>query len=595
MTRLQAMCALSLTLSLVGGVEAQQRYTYVEAPAGGNTFALGYPPPIPEPTALPFDGFRTWQALHARHQDLMMMNDFIDGEVVGQTRLGRDIWAYALTSPDSDMPDGRPKSSVLINGGIHAREWGTPELTTGLIEGYADNAGDGWLYDYLLDHVRFVVLPVNNIDGFMQTQRYPTEVLVGQDPRFPDDWPRDGRMRRKNLRDADENLDTFGDHLNGVDLNRNNPPFFDPGGWTDVEADLTWHGPFAHSEPETQALVAAGVYADDDRLRWYQDTHSFTQLFFSKRTSNTRRNSIQARLLSTFSRFHDALSLERHGTGRLYIDQPDPIDTGIGVTAEYFAYTYDIPAWTLEIEPDNGGEDYGGFGANHDGFILPESEVARLRDDMAITHAVAAYQMAGPPSIRRVEISTIDGFPALTAEWISAANGSRTLDARIWEPLLVGLQYRLRVTFDKPMRWLDIDGDGSVRETPGQSLSLNPLIWFGTPTASSFAIDTDAGRWLVEDADRYATDTFEVTFELPQSMDPVDARVETHGLVISASDLTGQLLDADPSTAADWAGGAWTGYENSQGVAGDFGGSDSNLEVITVTRDAARIWLRRRG
>lgn len=591
--------ALATAIAFLAGfcptAGAQTRFDYVQSPAGGDTFALGYPPPVPEDSTTPFDGFRTWESLHARHQDLMLMNDFIAGEVVGQTRLGRDIWAYALTSPSSETPDGRTKSSVLINGGIHAREWGTPELTTGLIEGYAANAGDGWLYDYLLDHVRFTVLPVNNIDGFLQTQRYPTEVLVGSDPRFPDDWPRDGRMRRKNHAGADENLDTTGDHLNGVDLNRNSSAFFDPGGWTDVETDLTYHGPFAASEPETQALISAGIYADQNRLRWYQDTHSFTQLFFSKRTSNTRTNAIQSRLLSTYSRFHDALSQERHGTGRVYVDNPDPIDTGIGETAAYFAQTYGIPAWTLEIEPRNGGEDYGGLGANHDGFILPESEVARLREDMAITHAVVAYQMAGPPSIRSVDISTADGYPVLAASWIPQANGTRVLNSRIFEPLIAGSDYRIEVVFDKPMRWLDIDGDGAVRETPGQSLSLEPLIWFGTPTSSEFAVDTTTGTWKVDGAARYATDTFEASFTWPDSMDPGDALARPLGLVINASDFTGQLLDADPSSIVDWANGAWTGYQNSQGNTGDVGGSDSTLQVLTTTRDLARIWLRRRG
>jgi len=569
---------------------AQQRHTYVETGGGEATFPLGYPPPIPENSATPFDGFRTWQALHARHQDLMMLNDFIDGEVVGRTRLGRDIWAYALSSPTATTPDGSTKSSALVVGAVHAREWGTPELTTGLIEGYAAGADDGWLYDYLLDHVRFTVLPVNNIDGFLQTQRYPTEVLVGEDPRS-DRWPRDGRMRRKNHSGADEDLSTVADHLQGVDLNRNNPPFFGPGGWTEVETDLTYHGPFAQSEPESQALTAAAVYADEQRLRWYQDTHSFTQVFFSKRTSNSRRNAIQQRLLSTFARFHDALSEERHGEGRLYLDRPDPIDTGIGTTAGYFAQTYQIPSWTLEIEPRNGGEDYGGFGANHDGFILPESEVARLREDMAITHAVVAYRMAGPPSIRRVEITTADGrWPVLTAEW--TRNGdSRSLDERRWEPLLPGVDYRLRVVFDKPMRWLGDDGE--IREMPGQSIALAPLIWLGTPTSSNYAIDTDAGRWLL-DGDRYATDTFEVEFRLPEIMDPGDALATLDRLVINTSDFTGLLLDADPATVADWADGAWTNYENSQGTAGDFGGSDATLSVLTTTRDLARIWLRRR-
>jgi hypothetical protein len=212
---------------------------------------------------------------------------------------------------------------------------------------------------------------------------------------------------------------------------------------------------------------------------------------------------------------------------------------------------------------------------------------------MAITDAVVAYRMAGPPSIRSVDISTRDGYPVITASWIPRADGTRTLNARVFEPLLAGFSYRIKVVFDKPMRWLDIDG--RVREAPGQSISLEPLIWFGTPTSSEFALDTTSGTWKVEGADRYATDTFEASFTWPETIDPGDALARSLGLVINASDFTGQLLDADPSSIVDWADGAWTGYQNSQGNSGDFGGSDSTLQVLTTTRDLARIWLRRRG
>ena len=34
------------------------------------SIALGYPVPLPIDTPLPFDGFRSYAGLHARHQDL---------------------------------------------------------------------------------------------------------------------------------------------------------------------------------------------------------------------------------------------------------------------------------------------------------------------------------------------------------------------------------------------------------------------------------------------------------------------------------------------------------------------------------------------
>ncbi|MEM7054304.1 MAG: M14 family zinc carboxypeptidase [Pseudomonadota bacterium] len=299
-----ALLALGLTIS--APLLSQQVFTYTENTGPGNRIALGYRVPIPQDSAIPFDGFRSYQSLHARHQDLMLQHDFIQGEIVGQTITGRDIWAYVLSDVDNNTANAGAESSALINGGLHAREWASPELTTGLIEAWADNAGDRHLYDYLIDNVHFTVLPVNNVDGFLQTQRYPSQVLIGQDPSV-ESWPRDGRMRRKNMRNADEFLQTVGDHLGGIDLNRNNSPFWASSSSSSSNPNsLTYHGNAPFSEPETRALLAAAELALDDRLRWYQDSHSFTQVFFSKLTGNTQRNGIQSRLLITYSNFYDA-------------------------------------------------------------------------------------------------------------------------------------------------------------------------------------------------------------------------------------------------------------------------------------------------
>ncbi len=58
--------------------------------------ALGYPVPIPVDTPLPFDGFRTYAGLHARHMDLAAGTPWVHPETVGNTRKGRTLWAYRL-------------------------------------------------------------------------------------------------------------------------------------------------------------------------------------------------------------------------------------------------------------------------------------------------------------------------------------------------------------------------------------------------------------------------------------------------------------------------------------------------------------------
>ena len=97
-------------------------FTYTENDNSGTNIALGYPPPVPVASLTPVAGFREYDSLFARHQSLLMLNDEVDGEVVGQTLSGRDIWAYVIGDPDGATAEGFAEPAVLVNGGIHARE-----------------------------------------------------------------------------------------------------------------------------------------------------------------------------------------------------------------------------------------------------------------------------------------------------------------------------------------------------------------------------------------------------------------------------------------------------------------------------------------
>jgi len=72
-----------------------------DAPASdADRIALGYPVPIPVDTPLPFDGFRSYSGLHTRHQDLANTTAWSHAIEIGQTRMGRTIWAYQLGDAD---------------------------------------------------------------------------------------------------------------------------------------------------------------------------------------------------------------------------------------------------------------------------------------------------------------------------------------------------------------------------------------------------------------------------------------------------------------------------------------------------------------
>ena len=183
-----AFLTLVLLLSFTGisdlSAQTARVVEWVEdAPASDTTkIALGYPVPIPVNTPLPFDGFRTYAGLHTRHQDLANITPWSHAIELGETRGGRTIWAYQLGDANFDTVYGVPEQAMLSNGGIHAREWQSPEVATGIIELMTLAEEDHHLISYLRDNANILVIPVLNVDGFLQTQRFPSRNWLGTDP-----------------------------------------------------------------------------------------------------------------------------------------------------------------------------------------------------------------------------------------------------------------------------------------------------------------------------------------------------------------------------------------------------------------------------
>lgn len=578
---LRTCACMLLVWSLAAG--AQSIVPWTEGPG---RLGLGYPVPVPADTPLPFDGFRSYAGLHTRHQDLSLENDFITASIVGQTVLGRDIWAYRIGRGEQLTPEGLPRAALQFTGGIHAREWQSPEVVTGLMEHLAEGRGDRHIVDFLLDHTSIVIIPVLNIDGFLQTQRYSRTNWMGVDNRHPEFWPRDGRMRRKNHRQADEDLYTASDRLNGVDLNRNNPPFWPGPEFTETAEDLTYRGPRAGSEPEITALRNAAELAPVEQLRFYADMHSYTKVFFSVRTGNPRLNAIQQRVLAMASDHHAALPGQQR-----YLDDPSPVNAGIGTTSEYFAHIWQVPSLTWEIEPgQQGGAEYGGFASNgSDGFILPESEITRVRENLAETLSAVAYHMAGPAHILRADL--LDGtgqFTLWNARWQSTEDGQRELVAHSARTMTPGRQYRLRLTFGKPMRWRR---DGEIQPFPGRAPdSLDIELGLETDDGPVEAIfgapewGDEATGWIGS-RPGYRDSTVTIPIEVPDS--PINtSRFGQDGggrvrVSVDTTDLTGHRLDADPTTPVNFTNGAWQGFEGGNGP--DVGGSDRTLAIEAGT------------
>ena len=559
-------------------------YTYTTNDNTGSNIALGYAPPVPVASMTPVTGFREYGSLFARHQELLTLNDEVEGEVVGQTVDGRDIWAYAIGDPDATTAEGFGEGAALVNGGIHAREWQTPEAATALFEALVEGKDDDGFYQYLVENLKTVVLPVLNVDGFVQTQLYPLNVTAHREQ------PREGRMRRKNLRNPatdgaiDSDIGTVADNFWGIDLNRNSAQGFgQQGGSSASETSLINRGAAPNSEPEILALQQAATLGPAARLRFYSDTHSFGQIYFAPTPDNARLNAIT----QTLSQRMIAASGRNYGYG------PDPAGSpGIGTTADHFAFTFQVPAWTLEVEPANGGQDYGGLASHgHSGFILPAAEAPRMRADVTRQYLLGLYRQSGPPAAIAAEIRDTDADAVVyRAHWERSGASERTLTVEVNEALVPGGNYRLWVAFNKPMRIRNSAGNvvsfagqnrgaqvGGVElevGTVAESVALDGGAWLGTPGGAP-------DGYL-----RYADDAFAVDFTLPDTFEVAEATPAA--LSLAVQDLAQMALDGDPSSAVDWGSGHWLRYEDEAGTAGDTGGADCSFKpFVAPEADAA--------
>ncbi len=560
---LRLLVKVLLTAAILANVAVSYAdiFHYTQSQTDTTSIALGYPPPEPVDSLTPVDGFRSYASLHLRHQQLMEQYGLNQGFVVGQTGEGRDIWAYQLSDADPERFAGGLEPVALINGGIHAREWQSPEATTYLIEALMANSDNAHLEQYILENMDLVVLPVSNIDGFLQTQRFPSSVTNSRN------IPRDGRMRRKNMAGVDHDLTTESDNLLGIDLNRNNNPYWATSNSSSSDPfELVYHGTAPASEPEIQALQNAMTLVDSNQMAFYMDTHSFTQLYFIHRIGQA----------ATDNQMNRVATAMRAANAYRYAASPESAGFGIGTTGEYFAETYLVPSFTLEIEPtNNGGTQYGGNGVSHDGFILPSSEVARMRREVTAATLAGLYTMVDAPALLQMQILDTDGNALVQASW-QATVGSRELTRDIVAEPEPGVSYQLRLVFNKPMRALNSEGEATafsnLSSVPGMSIAWHSNI---NEQAVSLDLDVASGSWQTTDGQyqRYKTDTFLVPFQFEDTWQWQD--LQGIALHIEASDMVASQLDSNPSSIAQWQSGAWQGYDQA------IDDSGANL-VVTV-------------
>ncbi|NEQ22084.1 MAG: DUF4347 domain-containing protein [Microcoleus sp. SIO2G3] len=250
---------------------------------------------------------------------------------------GYDIYALQLTNQSTNGSE--PKPVFYVQSAIHAREYSTTEAVTrfaeDLITSYGVDADTTWL----LDNFQVHVVPILNPDGRKFAEQ--------------------GYSWRKNTNPGD-NSAPFPTY--GVDLNRNYDFLFGqvPGGSSGDPSDLTYRGPFAFSEPESQAArdylynilpdqngaTDFGEPAPEQVTGLYFDVHSYGDLILAPYgvASLVPQNLKELETLGRKFGYYTGVDGEAYDVGPGY----GLYDTD-GTTNDWVYQEFGLPAYTLEL------------------------------------------------------------------------------------------------------------------------------------------------------------------------------------------------------------------------------------------------------
>ena len=177
---------------------------------------------------------------------------------IGTTWQNRTVWAMKI----SDNPQQTENEHrVLIDGVHHAREPIGCSICIDFIKYLVQNYGVKDTVTTIVNNDEVWVVPVVNPDGYVFNETY-------NDP-----W---GNGYRKNCRDNDSS-GNFDPTLDGVDLNRNYGYQwgYDNNGSSPDPTNEAYRGPYAFSEPETQAMRIVSDSADFEYALSYHSYSGF--------------------------------------------------------------------------------------------------------------------------------------------------------------------------------------------------------------------------------------------------------------------------------------------------------------------------------
>lgn len=197
-----------------------------------------------------FDEFRDLDTIYT-WLDLLELTfpDLVKIEWVGQTFEGRDMKALHISTGNRKL--NPEKKTIIITGGVHAREWISVSTVCYTIYQLLSRYGSSRKETKYLDHLDFLIIPVFNPDGYVYT------------------WTHD-RLWRKNRQQ------TYFPRCFGIDIDHS----FDFQ-WTGTQdfpcsEDYSGESPFEALEAESwnnYVNMTKGEY----KIYGYLDFHSYSQ------------------------------------------------------------------------------------------------------------------------------------------------------------------------------------------------------------------------------------------------------------------------------------------------------------------------------
>ncbi|KAL3089147.1 hypothetical protein niasHS_008512 [Heterodera schachtii] len=271
-------------------------------------------------------------------------SDFISFNSIGKSYEGREIPYLKF---GKSAKNGQKKPIMLVDAGIHAREWIAPAVALKFIDSLAsDNK-----YNSILDQLDIYVIPAVNPDGYEHT--WTSDRL----------WRKTRSGPRRSFNNACSDSDEAA-LCYGTDPNRNFPYRWGEVGTSGCPCSEVFHGDNPLSEPEC-ANLASFMHEHLPQIDAYLTLHSY---------SNVLMHGCNHNLIPEWQRVGNEMAnaIEKAGGEHFKVGCGDEILYAATGSSRDYAQSVNIKyVYTMELTS-------GHFNGDYVGFVYPEKGINKL-------------------------------------------------------------------------------------------------------------------------------------------------------------------------------------------------------------------------